>query len=160
MFSYQTHLKSHKNYPYVNWNKDVQHYILLNLFWINFINQFNLKDWSFGNNYYVNFDDENDRDFSTDVIFIKNEKNLKKIAISPVTNYEKKFDTPPYSIGIFKQENEYELEGEYDILSIEIDISVDKNIEITKSFIEYFLSEKYIFEKMEEKIKAFELSKI
>ena len=156
MFSYQTQLKSHDNYPYQNWNIDVQDYVLLNLFWINFFNQFNLKDWCFGTDYYVNFDDENDRDFYTDIIFIKNEKNLKKIAISPVTNYEKKFDTPPYSIGIFKQENEYELEGEYDILSIEIDISVDKNIEITKSFIEYFLSEKYIFEK----IKAFELSKI
>ena len=74
MFSYQTQFKSHGNYPYQNWNTDVQDYILLNLFWINFVNQFNLENWEYGLSYYVNFDNINDREFSTDVIFIKNEK--------------------------------------------------------------------------------------
>ena len=43
------------------------------------------------------------------------------------------------------------------MLSIGIDISIDENIEITKSFIEYFLSKEYEFEKMEKMIEELEL---
>lgn len=153
MFSYQTHLKSHENYPYQNWNTDVQDYILLNLLWINFVNQFNLKDWYFGTDYYVNFDDENDRDFSTDVIFIKNLSLLKMIAISPITNYEKQFSDTKYYIGIFKDDDNSE--KEYDMLSIDIDLKEEKYLPPTEKFINYFLSKDYNFDDMEKMIEKF-----
>lgn len=153
MFYYKTQLKSHDNYPYQNWNTDVQDYILLNLFWINFVNQFNLENWEYGLSYYINFDNINDREFSTDVIYIKNATHLKILAISPITNYEKKFSSTRYYIGIFKDDDNGNHDVEYDMLSIGIDISVEENIEITKNFIEYFLSEGYKLEKMIEELK-------
>ena len=154
MFSYQTHLKSHENYPYQNWNTDVQDYILLNLFWINYVNKFNMDDWKYCNNYYTNYDHE--VDFSMSTLYIENELKQKRISISPITNYEKKFDLDPYSISIFKEDNNESL-MEYDILTIHIDLSEKKYIDFTDSFIEYFLSKEYKFEKMEKMIEELDL---
>lgn len=153
MFSYQAQLKSHKNYPYQNWNTDVQDYILLNLFWINFIKKFNMDDWKDCNNYYTNYDHE--IDFSMSTLYIENELKQKRISISPITNYERKFDLDPYSISILKDDNNSSMK--YDILTIHIDLSETKYIDFTDSFIEYFLSKEYEFEKMEKMVEELRL---
>lgn len=146
-------LKESHNYPFQNWNLDIDEYIKLNLFWLSFMCQFNLKDWEYGLSYYVNFDDEDDRDFSTDVIFIKNLSLLKMIAISPITNYEKQFSDTKYYIGIFKDDDNSE--KEYDMLSIGIDLKEEKYLPSTEKFINYFLSKDYNFEDMEKMIEKF-----
>lgn len=91
------------NWPFANWNISIQDYILLNLYWLNFIKKFNLDGWIFGLNYYVNFDNENDRDFSTDVIFIKNKETKKMLVIAPITNYENNLRMIPYMLESLKK---------------------------------------------------------
>lgn len=140
------------NWPFSNWNISIQDYILLNLYWLNFIKKFNLDGWIFGLNYYVNFDNENDRDFSTDVIFIKNKETKKMLVIAPITNYEKQFENYTVYIGIFKKEDHSDLGEEYDILSIEIDLTDKVSLSYVERCIKFFLSDQYGFDVMENMI--------
>lgn len=147
-------IAENNQWPFLDWNTETSHYILLNLFWINYINRYNMDDWGDCNEYYINYDHE--VDFSMSTLYIENKLQLKKISISPITNYEKKFDLDPYSISIFKEDNNESL-MEYDTLTIHIDLSEKKYIDFTDSFIEYFLSKEYKFEKMEKMIEELDL---
>lgn len=150
-------IEKHKDFPFLNANYNISDYVLINLYWLkyiqNYINQ--NQHWEFFDENYQNFDSFQEQ--SLDVLSIVN-RNLKKaLIINPIDYYFEKHTDKIFYIGIDREKKKFKDEYiEYQVLDIYIDLREEKAKEFFNFFLDYFINKNLGFEEIEDEIDSFE----
>lgn len=152
-------IEGHEGFPFLNANYDLNDYVLINLFWIQYISKFldlsNPNDWTYIYENYDNFDSFSE--ISIDVLNIVNRSTLKAIIINPIDNYLSKFMNDFFSINISLEKKV--IHGEelsYEVLDIYADLRNNKTKDFVNYFLDLFLIKKISLSEMELIIEEFE----
>ena len=150
-------IKENKSFPFLNANYNLNDYVLINLFWHNYILKHldNVEDWQYLDPRYYNFDVFTEQ--SIDVLNIVNTSLSKAIIVNPIDNYLSKFMNDFFSISISLETKTIDDEEvTYEVLDIYADLRNPKKIGFIDYFLDLFLIKKINLSEMESIIEEFE----
>ena len=149
-------LKNYKDYPFILLNRDINHYILANYYWVTWIkNKFDTDDW-YDYGMYLNYD--NDSEIGIPVLKLNNYKRKKILTIFHMGIYEEGFVDPFFSVGVGETEvgiGDDKIDIFYE-LAISIDLRHEKSLSYVLDFIKKFIDENIPLEEMEILIEEFD----